>query len=89
MDFISSKLVFVVVVSFLLFAYWIFNFVILYHLVRFGVGTQPKKISVVFLLGSVILFSASVLLFANLDIISLKNQFEKLGSSIFNITNPQ
>ena len=51
--------------------FWGAVFVILYHLTRFGVGTQPKRFAAVFFIGSVILFGASVILFANLDLASL------------------
>ena len=51
--------------------FWGAVFVIFYHLTRFGVGTQPKRFAAVFFIGSVILFGASVILFANLDLASL------------------
>lgn len=35
--------------------YWTFAFLILYHLIRFGVGNQPKKIALFFLAGSLVL----------------------------------
>lgn len=40
----------------LLIVYWIHTFVILYHLIRFGVGTRPKQVALVFFAGSFILF---------------------------------
>ena len=51
--------------------FWGAAFAVLYHLVRFGVGVQPKRFAAAFLVGSVLLFGASVILFANLDIASL------------------
>jgi len=84
-NFVSVKLIFATIVLLAVFLYWVFNFVTLYHLARFGIGTQPKKMAAVFLLGSITLFSISVLLFASLDINSLKNRFEKLSSSLINI----
>jgi hypothetical protein len=48
--------------------YWTVVFVILYHLVRFGIGTQPKKIALIFLLGAIGLFFLSVSLFAGVNI---------------------
>jgi len=51
--------------------FWGAVFVIFYHLTRFGVGTQPKRFAAAFFLGSVILFGASVIFFANVDISSL------------------
>jgi len=84
MDFVSTKLIFSLIALLALLGYWVFNFIIIYHLARFGVGTQPKKFAVVFLLGSVALFFISVVFLSNLDINSLKNQFEKLDNSAFN-----
>jgi hypothetical protein len=68
MDFISAKFIIIAVVLFFLFIYWVFNFIVLYHLTRFGVGTQPKKFAAVFLLGSVVLFVMSALLLNNVDL---------------------
>ncbi|OHA91013.1 MAG: hypothetical protein A2758_01320 [Candidatus Zambryskibacteria bacterium RIFCSPHIGHO2_01_FULL_49_18] len=48
--------------------FWGAVFVILYHLTRFGVGTQPKRFAAIFFLGAVVLFGVSILLFANLDL---------------------
>lgn len=72
MDFLSPKIIFAVVALFLLLAYWAFNFIILYHLARFGIGTQPKKFAAMFLLGSITLFSICVLFSATIDLESLK-----------------
>lgn len=52
-------------------AYWVMVFVLMYHLVRFGIGIQPKKFAAIFLLGSVILSSLAVILFTTVDINSL------------------
>jgi hypothetical protein len=51
--------------------YWIIAFVILYHFNRFGVGTQPKRLSAIFLFGSVFLSSAYVILFVSLNLSEL------------------
>ncbi len=47
--------------------YWVFAFTIIYHLVRFGIGKTPKKLASVFLVGTVALFSLSILLFSLVD----------------------
>jgi hypothetical protein len=86
MDFVSDKLIIAIIVLVVIVAYWAFNFIVFYHLTRFGIGTQPKKFAAVFLLGSVILFFISATFFASLDLNSLKNQLGKLGNNIFNIT---
>lgn len=67
------------------FLYWLFSFVIIYHLVRFGVGTKPKRVAAVFLLGVVILFTLNILCFVNLDRDSLVSRFENMGNNSFNI----
>jgi hypothetical protein len=46
-----------------LIVYWVMAFFILYHLIRFGVGTKPKQLSFVFLAGSIILTIFCVILF--------------------------
>lgn len=35
--------------------YWIGAFLVLYHLIRFGVGNQPKAVAFIFFAGSIIL----------------------------------
>jgi hypothetical protein len=48
----------IVIIAFLLLTsfYWIGAFTVMYHLIRFGIGTLPKKLALVFLLGSIFLF---------------------------------
>lgn len=53
--------------------YWIVVFFILYHLIRFGVSGQPKKIAVVFLGGSLLLTLITTLLYSSVDLDSLIN----------------
>ncbi|MGB3922187.1 MAG: hypothetical protein WBL19_02850 [Minisyncoccia bacterium] len=48
--------------------YWIFAFVTVYHLTRFGIGTQPKRIAGIFLTGSLILSAALIIFFIKVDI---------------------
>jgi hypothetical protein len=51
-----------------------YTFAIIYHLIRFGVGTNPKKIALIFFLGSFVLFSLSIVTFIKIDWINiLKN----------------
>lgn len=47
--------------------FWLTSFIILYHLTRFGIGTLPKKLSALFLIGAVGLFSISFLIYAGID----------------------
>ena len=48
--------------------YSIGAFVILYHLIRFGVGTQPKAVAFIFFTGSVILVLFASVLYINLTL---------------------
>ena len=49
-------------------AFWIAVFTILYHLTRFGVGVQPKRLAAGFLLGALALFCTALILFIKLDL---------------------
>ncbi|MDO8728278.1 MAG: hypothetical protein Q7K26_00135 [bacterium] len=54
--------------------YWGMVFLILYHLMRFGVGVEPKKFAAIFFLGSVVLFCASLIFYLKLDFALLLTQ---------------
>ena len=47
--------------------YWIGAFIILYHLVRFGVGTGPKLSAIIFFFGSVILLIIATAMYIHFD----------------------
>jgi hypothetical protein len=53
--------------TFGLLVYWTIAFLVLYHLIRFGVSGQPKKIAAVFLAGSLVLTIITVLLYMQVD----------------------
>ena len=56
------------IIFFILLAIYLwYTFAITYHLIRFGIGTQPKKISLIFLIGSFILFTAVILVYLNIN----------------------
>ena len=57
-----------IIVVLIFLSYWLMAFAIVYHLARFGIGTLPKKWSLIFLFGTVILFSASFILYLRLDL---------------------
>lgn len=86
MYFVSVKAVFSAIMLIILFGYWVFNFITIYHLMRFGVGTQPKKIAAAFFFGSVILFFVCATFFLNIDREALKNRILKISEEGFNIT---
>lgn len=51
--------------------YWMFVFMTLYHLIRFGIGVEPKRFSMIFFLVSFILSVAAIVLYINIDINAL------------------
>lgn len=65
------EIIFNVLIAVIFLVYWGMAFIILYHLTRFGIGVQPKRFAAIFLLGSVILSAATIILFMNIDINSL------------------
>lgn len=50
-----------IVAIFVFFLFWLVSFFILYHLTRFGIGLLPKRLALLFLVGAIILFSASLI----------------------------
>lgn len=65
------EIIFNVFIIVILVIYWIFAFVIVYHLTRFGVGTQPKRIAGIFLAGSLILSATIIIFFTKIDVSGL------------------
>ena len=57
--------------SFVFLIYWGYVFVIIYHLVRFGVGPKPKLFAMIFLAGAVILFTTALYTYARVDFTNL------------------
>ena len=47
--------------------YLVWFFFIIYHLIRFGVGPQPKRLAFIFLLGSLVLIVAAFLAYSQVD----------------------
>jgi hypothetical protein len=64
---INPNLIPIVLAFILIISFWTFVFIIFYHLVRFGIGTQPKILSAVFIFGSFALFFMTVLFFSNIE----------------------
>lgn len=48
--------------------YWIYVFVVIYHLVRFGIGLTPKILALIFLAGSVMFFTTALVLYYRVDL---------------------
>lgn len=63
-----------IAIVFLALLYWVPAFFIVYHLTRFGVGPRPKFIALVFLVGSVLLFSMFIITVSRLDLAVLVQQ---------------
>jgi hypothetical protein len=68
--------------TFVIFFYWIWAFIIIYHLVRFGVGINPKIIAMIFFIGSMLLFMITVSAFNQINLSDLAANF-----NILNILN--
>jgi hypothetical protein len=47
--------------------YWIGGFFVVYHLIKYGITSWPKKIAGVFLAGSIVLSLLSFMLFTQID----------------------
>ncbi len=86
MNFLTPTLIGVLLIALILLVYWTLVFVILYHLVRFGIGTQPKKIAFVFFVGAIGLFFLSVMVFAQIDFSTLTEQIKGLMGGFLNPT---
>jgi hypothetical protein len=78
MDYFTPLVIGAIIVVVTLLVYWLLAFIIFYHLIRFGVGTQPKKIAAIFLLGAVGLFFVSVASFVRVD-------FQSTGAALASI----
>ena len=80
--FLTPNFILIILFTITLFVYWILTFIILYHLVRFGIGTQPKKIAAIFLLGSIGLFATGALFLSSIDFESTKTALIHLVASL-------
>lgn len=87
LNFITPKFMAGVLLVLVPLLFWGFNFIVLYHLLRFGIGVQPKRMAAIYFVGSSILFCIVILLSANLDLFSFKNQLAEFftDTSFFRI----
>ncbi len=83
LPFLSPALILIILILLTLTVYWVVSFITLYHLVRFGIGTQPKKIAATFLFGLVGLFFLSVFLFASIDMEKTGAGLARIAGQIF------
>lgn len=65
--------------------YWVFAFMIFYHLVRFGIGTQPKRLALIFLIGSGVLYCLSVIALFSIDMAALRELLGRFSGSSYNV----
>jgi len=84
----DANIILLIIALFLILIYWISAFIIFYHLVRFGVGTQPKIISAVFVLGSLVLFFVSTVIFSGIDTSRLNGELHKIEFNTSVLVNP-
>jgi len=68
-----------IIFSIVIGAYLWYTFSIIYHLIRFGVGREPKILALIFLIGSFGLFIITLVLYFNID---WKETFQQLFSKI-------
>jgi|GEM_PF-892582 len=87
MEFLTPSLIFILLAILVLFVYVVLNFLIFYHLIRFGIGTQPKKIGIVFIAGSMMLFCINALFFLVVDFSLIPEQLGKVFGGIFTLTH--
>jgi len=52
----------IIITTLFLFGYWTGIFLLAYHLIRFGIGTNPRRIAFAMIIGSVFLTIMSVML---------------------------
>jgi hypothetical protein len=77
---ILSKIPFIgIAVVFISLVYWVPAFFLFYHLTRFGIGTRPKQIAFVFMIGSVVIFSVFMIALSQVD---FSSTFQLLSQSI-------
>jgi hypothetical protein len=86
MDFFTPIVIGVVLILITLLIYWATTFIIFYHLIRFGIGTQPKKIAFIFLLGAIGLFFMSVSAFTIVDFPGAQKSLISLVGGFVNTT---
>ncbi len=48
-----------------------YTFAIIYHLIRFGVGTKPKRMALIFFIGSFVLFSIAIITYLKIDWVNI------------------
>jgi len=47
--------------------YWVGAFIIVYHLLKYGITNKPRRIATIFLAGSIVLSIISFMLYTQID----------------------
>jgi len=81
---INPETMFYILVLLVFVGYWLFTFTVVYHLIRFGIGTAPKRLASIYLFGSVAFFCVVFLFFASVNMAALKSNIITLVGSINN-----
>lgn len=64
-----------VVFAFALVLYFIYTFIIVYHLTRFGIGVKPKLAAMIFFVGTLALLLIFFAVYASLDVQAIGDNF--------------
>ncbi|MEK7507352.1 MAG: hypothetical protein AAB585_02300 [Patescibacteria group bacterium] len=76
-----------VIFAFALVLYFVYTFIIVYHLTRFGIGTKSKLAALIFFVGTLVLLMIFFTIYASLDTQAIGDNFAKLFTS-FSIKIP-
>ena len=68
LSFLSKINVVGIAIGFVVLIYFVYVFLIQYHLIRFGVGIRPKMTAVIFLFGSAILLIPVIIFYIKFDV---------------------
>lgn len=71
-----------VIFAFALALYFIYTFIIVYHLTRFGIGTKPKLAALVFFVGTLVLLMIFFTVYGSLDVQAIGDNFLKIFKNI-------
>jgi hypothetical protein len=63
----TADLIFLLIFLLATFLFTLHAFFILYHLIRFGIGTRPKQAALIFFMGCVFLFISLGIAYLNID----------------------
>lgn len=56
-----------IILALFLVGYWTGVYMLLYHLIRFGIGTHPRRLAFILLLGSIVLTILAIALYMQIN----------------------